>query len=275
MDIFKFESYKKFVITRIKAMPNSGRGEFQRLAKVLQMHTTTVSQVFKGCKELTLEQAAKLCLHWELNPKESNYFITLVELERAGSQELRRVLKARLSELKESSLELRNRISKDHTLDESERYRFYSEWYYSAIRLLCDVPGMNHVDHIAARLNLPLTTVKEVILFLLQTGLVREEGGELKLGPSRTFLDAGSPLVKRHHANWRLKAVSLHPYMKNEHELAVTSPMTLSLKDALRVREILMESIENILEINRPSTAESLYVLNVDWLSLYRTSNGG
>lgn len=268
MSVFQFDNYKVFVNARVRQMPKQGRGEFQKLAITLQMHTTSVSQVFKGQKDLTLEQAARLCSHWGLNQYESNYFITLVEYERAGCSELKKILRNRMGELKKESHELKTRISKDHVLQESERFRFYSEWYYSAIRLLCDIPGFKNADHIAQYLDIPISVVSEVIRFLLSTGLVFEEKGQLKLGPGRTYLEAASSLVSRHHANWRMKAVQSYPKMKHEFDLAVTSPMTLSKDDALKVREILMGAVEQILEINKTSKSEELHFLNVDWLRL-------
>lgn len=268
MSIFEFDDYKDFVKDRIQQMPNKGRGEFQKLAVILQMHTTTVSHVFKGDKELTLEQAAKLCGYWGLNVSESDYLITLVELARAGSKELKIILQKRLEELKKHSFELKHRIPKDRILSDSDRFRFYSEWYYSAIRLMCDLPNMNSIDRIANQLDLPVSTINEAIQFLLEAGLVIAEKGQFKLGPRRTFVEATSPLVKRHHANWRIKAIERYPKMKHDVDLALTSPMTLSKDDALLVREILMKTIEKILAINTPSKPEELHILNIDWLSL-------
>jgi len=268
MSVFQYTEYKEFVLQRIHEMPKAGRGEFQRLAVALQMHTTSVSQVFRGEKNLTLEQTARLCTHWGLNARESNYLITLVEVARAGTPELRKILERRLAEMREESRELKHRIPKEHTLDESDRYRFYSDWSQSAIRLLCDVPSFRNIDRIATHLGLPVASVNEAIQFLLGCGLITEEKGQFRLGPGRTFVEANSPLVRRHHANWRTKAVELHPRMKHEVDLAVTSPMTVSRDDAKRIRELLLGTTEKILAINKPSKSEGLHVLNIDWLAV-------
>ncbi len=56
MDIFKFKDYRQYVTSKIKNMPRGGRGEYLRIAKSLSLHTSTVSQIFKGQKNLTLAQ---------------------------------------------------------------------------------------------------------------------------------------------------------------------------------------------------------------------------
>ncbi len=268
MSIFNFNDYKKFVNDRVSQMPKQGRGEFQKIAATLNMHSTTVSHVFKGEKELTLEQAAGLCQHWGLNPQETDYFITLVELSRAGSSSLKKIFQNRIDEIKKSSTQLRNRISKDVELSDADRAKFYSQWYFSAVRLLCDIPAFRNIDAIAEHLNIPVRKANEVLQFLLQTGLVIEERGKLKLGPGRTYIEAGSSLVHRHHGNWRVKATDVYPRMNIETDFALTSPMTISAEDALKVRELLMKSVEKILAINKPSPSEELRVLNIDWLKI-------
>ncbi|WP_413578537.1 TIGR02147 family protein [Bdellovibrio sp. HCB290] len=268
MSIFQYTDYKKFVNDRIKDMPKQGRGEFQRLAAALTMHSTTVSHVFKGDKDLTLEQTAGICQHWGLNPNESDYFVTMVELTRAGSPTLKKIFQTRLDEIKKSSVQLKSRIPKDIEMTEVDRSKFYSQWYFSAVRLLCDIPEYRTIDRIAQHLNIPVGKVNEVIQFLLQSGLITEEKGKFKLGPSRTYVSAESTLVHRHHGNWRVKAMDLYPRMNIEEEFALTSPMTISNEDAIKVRELLMKSVEKILAINKPSQSEELRILNIDWLKI-------
>jgi len=268
MILFKYDCYKTYVSDRIERMPNGGRGEFRRLASAMKMHPTTVSQVFRGSKDLTFEQAGKLCALWGLDPRESEYFVGLVELARAGAPEIRKIYRDRLEELRKHSRDLKSRVSEKTVLGEADRFEFYSEWYYSAIRLLCDIPALRNVDQIAKHLDLPRSLVNRVTRFLLQNGLVREKSGELELGPNRTHVDAESPMVARHHSNWRTRAIHHYPKLNPKTEFAVTSPMTISAQDADAVRDVLLETVEKILKLNRPSKSEELRILNIDWLKI-------
>jgi len=268
MSVFNFENYKPFVREKIAAMPLRGRGEFQRMAASMQMHTTTVSQVFRGEKDLTLEQAAKLCRHWGLTSTESDYFLNLVELERSGADELKDIVRDRLKRLRDQSHDLSNRVPKDRVLSADDRNRFYSSWMYSAIRLLCDIPEFQNPDRIADRLGLPPSLVNDSLQFLLSKGLVEQKGGNLKLGAQRTYLEASSPLIARHHSNWRIKAMERYEKIDAKRDLVFTSPMTVAKKDAQVIREKIAVFIQEIMKLNADSESEALHFLNIDWLEL-------
>lgn len=268
MAIYDYKDYKQFVIEKVQQMPKHGHGEYQRIAVALRLHTTSVSQIFKGQRELSHEQAAALCLYFGFTEKETDYFITLVSLARAGTKQLKAVHERRIQALQEQAKMLSHRINENHIITDAEKNKFYSEWYYSAIRLLTDLPEYSTVDQIKERLNLPTKLVTEVLQFLISTGLCVEENGKTKLGAQRTFIAQSSPLITRHHANWRLQAIQRYQSMDHERELAFTSPMTLSKKDVIQVRSLLLETIESILKVNTVSASEELHVLNIDWLKI-------
>ena len=68
-----------------------GRGEFRRISLALGMHTTLVSQVFRGRKSLTEEQAGGLARYMGLGTLETDFLLKLVQRERSGSEELRKI----------------------------------------------------------------------------------------------------------------------------------------------------------------------------------------
>jgi hypothetical protein len=87
------------------------------------------------------------------------------------------------------------------------------------------------------------------------------------MGPARTHVPAESPLVARHHLNWRLKAMERFSTISDE-ELVFTSPMTLSRKDGRAVREAIAELIEKVSGVVERTDPEKLSVLNIDWIDL-------
>ena len=249
-------------------MPAKGRGEFQRIAIALRMHTTSVSQVFRGTKDLSPEQGVLLCQHFGLTEIETDYLTNLIELARAGTAALKEVLGKRLVHLRLRAQDLSARLPKDRVLSESDKNRFYANWYHSAIRLLCDIPEYRNVDYISSRLRLPLRTVNETLAFLLSTGLCIEEEGTIKMGVKRTFIENTSPLISRHHANWRLKCIENLDRLDIERDLALTAPMTLSREDVAKIRAVLIDAIETVMRLNTPSPSEELHCLNIDWFKV-------
>jgi len=78
-------------------------------------------------------------------------------------------------------------------------------------------------------------------------------------------LDASSPLIRSHHANWRLHAMDRHPFLDQKDELAYSFAVCLSAKDAKAVRASLLEMIADIRKRTDPSPSEELFCLNLDW----------
>ena len=265
MTLFDFDDYKSYVEAWIMAQPKAGHGQFRKMARALKTSSTIISQVFRGDRDLTLEQASALCDHLSLTELESDYLMYLVILTRAGTIGLRQMAQKKLSQIKRRSQSLKSRIPHDATLGTEARATFYSHWYFSAIRNLVAIPGLNSVDSISSHLDLPRPLVQRIIDFLLKHRLCVESGGKLKVGPKHTHLAASSLLVSRHHANWRFKAVERHGKLTDE-ELAYTSTMSLSKDAAVKIRRDLLDAIQKIQSQMADSPSETAYFLNVDWI---------
>lgn len=267
MDIFEFESYKKYTLKRIEAQPKKGYGQLKRLSEFMGVSTTFVSQVFQGEKSLNLEQGTAVCEFLSLTELETEYYLKLILIERAGTEKLRKILLKEASKVREHAHKIINRLSDAKVISDEHKVIFYSEWYMSAIRLLTSIQGYQDVDSIAEYFHLPRKTVMEAVNFLVKLGLIKNEKGFLEVGPSHTHLGADSPFVKSHHSNWRLKAMENMNFAYDE-KLHYTSPTTIGKKDAMRVRAEIVKFIEGIGEIIDPSPNEELMCLNIDWFKV-------
>lgn len=267
MKIFEFTDYKEFVRFRIEAMPNKGRGQFRQLAEALRMHTTLVSQVFNGDRNLTLEQACELSQFWGLNELETEMMLALVQYERAGTDLLKQALQLQIESIRNKADQLVHRLPKDKELSEQDQAIFYSNWYYSGIRLLTSVPSLRSIDALAEHLNLPKPLVSRVVSFLLETGLCVEKNGEITMGPQRTHLSSESPLITRHHMNWRVKEIEKVDTLDPK-ELMFTAPMSISHKDSRKVRKAILNFADEISDIVSKTKPEKLSCLNVSWFDI-------
>ena len=266
MKIFRFESYKDFVNNWIEELPNNGRGEYRRIANQLQVSTTMVSQVFRGDKHLSLELANDLADYLNLNDLETDYFFLLVECSRAGTTRLKQRLEKRIKLARAHALKLETRMTKDTEMNETTMTQFYSSWIYSGIRAMAALPGVNDAQEIATRLSLPRTQVQNVLEFLISNGLVLHEDGQLKVGPKQTHIGADSPLVAKHHQNWRL--LGFHKMALNDTDnMFWTGPMSLSIETAELIRAELPNFIERISKMVLPSPSETTRCLTIDWFS--------
>lgn len=264
MTIFAGRSYKEFMKRWLKAQPNGGRGLLTRMAKHARMSPAMISHVLSGGQHFSREAAFELAGFMGLNEEESDYFLLLLDFERAGTPTLRARLQGKIVAEQKRAHELGKKLKPDRELDESTKTIFYSHWVYSGVRNMVACPDFKTVESIAQHLHLPVTVTQQVIDFLLQTGLCVMKKGQLQVGPQITHIDNRTPLVSRHHQNWRLQGMSkmLQP---GERNMFFTSPMSLSHETAESIRYKLPEFIAEIRALVGPSESETVRCLNIDW----------
>jgi len=262
--VFEFSNYREYLKKRLKDMPNSGYGKMSELSRFIGVHTTLISQILKGHKDLTTDQAILACEFFGLNSLECEYFVLLVNYDRAGNQSAKRFYKNKIQKIKEQSQNISERVTADLKLTDEQRAVFYSDWAYSAIRQSVAIPNVNSIEEISRYLDLPMEKVNSYLNFLLQTGLCKLVGKKITVGPSSTHVEASSPWVNVHHANWRNRAIhSLN--FTDLSDLHYTSPVTLSASDGELIKEKLIQIIEDVRSIVDPSPSEKMYCLNLDW----------
>jgi uncharacterized protein (TIGR02147 family) len=267
MKIFEFDDYREFIRFRVESSPRKGHGQYRKIADFLAIPTSLVSQIMSGVRELNLESAALLIEYFTLTELEADYFLNLVELARAGNEPLRLRIRARLKEAREKGSQIKQRIRHERELSNEESQQFYSQWFYSGVRLMTSIPGMNTPDRIAAALKLQPNAVAKVLEFLSTTGLCIEREGEFFLGPQSTHVSNDSPIVLRHHMNWRVKTLAQLTHPK-PHEMIFTGPVTLSNEARMEVKQRLLQLIAEWGEIVDASKEGALSCLNIDWVDI-------
>lgn len=265
--VFDAHNYKIFVRDFIKSKPSGGRGTFRELANHLRVHTTFISQVFSGSKDLSAEQGFKTAEFLGLDTNQSEYFLALIELERATFEPLRERIRARMDIMCRQNQMVTSRIKPTKELSDDVKARFYSSWHFAAIRLATDIPDLRTADAIARHFNMPILVVEETLQFLCAQNLVVQDGKTFKLGTSRTHIDQYSPFTPAHHRNWRLKSMERHPTLRSN-ELAFSAPMTLSHEDLDIIRADLLNLIQGVAHRVKDSSSEVVACLNIDLITM-------
>ncbi len=264
MNLFEFQDYKEFIRSWISAQPKGGHGEYRRLAQALNVSTTMISQVFKSDKHLSMELANETIEYLQLSFEEGDYFLLLVEYARAGSFKLKERLLRQIQKKQELARSIKNLMKNEAELSEKSKSIFYSSWKYSAIRLLVDLENNKTVSEIADGLSLQKNHVQKILEFLIENKLVIKKNNNYMMGPARTHIPSDSPLVFRHHQNWRLRSVEIMTEGR-ESDLFFTAPMSLSEEVAFTVRQRLPKIIKEITDSVAPSKSETVRCLNIDW----------
>ncbi len=262
--IYHFDDYKKYVQNWLQNQPRRGHGYYAKIAEALDVSAVMISQVFSGPKNLSLEHAYLLADFLSLNLSEKNYFLLLVNFEKAGSKKLRDHFHNEIKQIQKQKTEnLKEIVGEDISLSEIDKAVFYSSWLYSAIRLQTSLEGFQTVEALAKKFQLPREEIIQKLQFLVDKKLCVHTAQGYRMGPSRTHLEAGSPYIKARQTSWRVKAFEKMEAPKTSY-LFYTAPMSISESQYAELRKRLTEVIAELGVKVSQSTPEKLACLNID-----------
>ena len=269
--IFEFKSYKDFLKDFEYSRKNFERGFRSKLAQFIGCQSGYISHVLNGNAHLSLEQAYKAAEFLSLNERERKYLLLMIEAARAGTKELREHFEEELISLREEYLNIKERVGPARVLTEKEQSTYYSSWHYLAVHVISSIKDFKDAKSISAALQIPESVANQILLFLLQTGIVKEEKGLLKPGLTDVHLNRESPLIRQHHTNWRVAAIqSLMNNSKTDIHYSTVS--TLSKEDAEKLRAEMINLIQKYVEVIKPSKDEVIFGFNLDFYNLLKTS---
>jgi uncharacterized protein (TIGR02147 family) len=258
--IFEFDNYRAYIKAKIKTFSHI-RGYQGKLALTIGMQPSYLSKVLKGPEDFSSEQTLALSLHWELTPGESEYFIELVHLERAGTKALKEFFRNRLNSIKEKELNLSTQLNPALLQEEAQTF-YFSAWYISAIHLLLGIKTFQNIAEISKRLNLSIETISFVLNKMEGLGLVKRSGDKWTTGPTRIHLSKQSPYSWIHHGNWRHRALTDRV---NSQSLHYTALHSVSRKDLEEIRQSFLSLIQESASKVRLSEQETLVAMNIDF----------
>jgi uncharacterized protein (TIGR02147 family) len=267
--VFEFTSYKAYLLAWIQSRPHQGRGERSRIAVTLRCQLAYVSQVLNGPAHFSFEQAEALNQLLNHTDDEADFFHLLVQLERAGTSALKSRIQRKIKKILNDRLILRNRLEFEETLSREDQAIYYSSWYYAGVHVAVAIPALQTREALVRALRLPVSRVTQILEFLVSRGLVEESKGRYSTGNTRIHLESDSPMIAKHHVNWRMQAVQAIE-KESADELHYSSVITASEGDIPRIREVLVKAIEQIREIVKPSKDEALYCYSLDLFNLVR-----
>lgn len=259
--VFEFESYRAILEDYLEMQP---KGAKLRLAGILGCQPGYVSQILNGDSELSPEQAERFTSHLGLDFSSTQYFLMLVSFERAGTTTLKSHYRVEIERRRSEAQVLKNRLRPEKILSVEDQAIFYSSWHYGAFHVCVSIPGCETEEGISQYFSVPLKRVNEVIQFLLKVGLVKKsDSGTLSIGSTQIFIGSDSPLISKHHTNWRVRAIESLDHYKDKH-LHYSSVISVSKSDVDKVRELMVSLIQQIRSIVRESKDEACYSYAMD-----------
>ncbi len=261
--VLDFTDYKKFLNYEVAHRAAGVRGIQLQMAKAMDCQPPYLNRVLKGEAHLSLEQAEKPARFLGLSKQDSFYFSLMVMHTRASTRELKEQLSEQIEHLRERQLNLKDKLKVADVLTLDDQVTYYSAWYFAVIHVLVGIPEFQNREAIRAALPLAPQKVNEAFEFLLQTGLIKEVRSHLNLGQSKLHLGKSSPLVAKHHSNWRMKAIASLDNPDGT-DLHYSSVVAISKADSLRIHQILIEAIERVRAVVKDSKEEVAYSYCLD-----------
>jgi uncharacterized protein (TIGR02147 family) len=237
------------------------------MAAALGCQPTYLSQILHREAQLSLEQADALNTFLRHGEEEGFFFLLLVQLDRAGTPSLRQTLKKRIDEILLRRSQITHRLALKSQISLEEQSRYYSTWIYSAVHMALTIKQLQTPAQIADYFGIPQIKVRDVLAFLVNAGLAVPSGDRFLATRAQMSLDSASPLMSRHHANWRQRALQSLDN-GNERDLHYSMVFSASSRDLERLKESVLRTLKEQREIIKGSNEEQVFAFSIDLFHL-------
>jgi hypothetical protein len=237
------------------------------MAREMSIQSTFLSRVLNGQGNFSLEQGLQLSHFLAHSPLESEYFLFLLQFEKAGSHELKSYFKTKLEGIRNERFRLSHHLERKQSLDEHEQAIYFSSWKYAFVHALCSLPQIRTEKDLVAPSGLPPDEVGTILKFLFSKGLVGIQNEQLQVNTLNLHLSDTSPFIDQHHRNWRYMVIKSLDN-KKQNNLHYSSLITISAQDATRVREKLVQFIRELSTIVENTKVEKGFVFCLDFFDV-------
>ncbi|HAR43654.1 MAG TPA: hypothetical protein DCS07_13655 [Bdellovibrionales bacterium] len=262
-NLFDHRDYRDFLASQLPAK-GPGRGGRSGLAEYLHCELSFVSLVLNKRAHFSAEHAYATGEFLNMTPGELEYFLLLHSATRAGSSKVRSFFEQKINLQLKKRMEIRERVRVEQTMGLEQQLEYYSHWAYTAVHMCLLNARLNTAQAIASYLDISLAQTKKILHFFVTNGLAENGDKGYRSGSVRMHIPADSPLVARHHANWRLRALDSLSNPKTD-DLRYSLVLSVSRKDADRVKALILDMIQKTEPILKESGDEAVYSMSLDF----------
>jgi len=269
VNLFSQRSYRSVIEIHLKdASGNRQRGAVKQLSEAVNCHSTFISHVLSNKAEFSTEQALRFCKYSSFDEEETDYFMDLVNKDKAGDTDTKKYYEEKLAKKKEEHLNLKNRLKVAETLTPDQQSIYYRSWLPQAVHLHCHLPGKHTIASLATSLGSTEQQIRSTTSDLVDLGFIEESDNCFVLKNNLVHLGKDSPIIAKSHYNWRIKTTQELMSRSSTKDSHYTSVFTASEATAQKIRELIINHIEETRELIIPSPSEKLYVFCLDFYGL-------
>jgi uncharacterized protein (TIGR02147 family) len=264
-EIYDYDDYRKYLLDWIESRPKNGRGLRAELARALTSPVSHISQVLSGVSDLTFEQAEDVSQYIGHDSEESDFFLQLLHLARAGTQNLKIRIAEKIKKAREKRFNLKERLGVQESISSEHKAQFYSSWIYVAVHIALTIDTLKTKAALANYFGLSQTRCSEILEYMKEMSLVENYGEHYSVTAKRIHLGNDSPMLLKHHINWRLQAIQSIEKLNAQTDLHYSSVVSLSTSDVQKIKSILIKTIDDTKKIIHASEEEELHSFCLDF----------
>jgi len=262
INVFDCKHYRDYLKVRLSTT-GENRGLRARLSELTHTTPAFISKVLSGGIDLSPEHIPPTNKLLEHNQEESHFFTLLVLEARAGTKDLEHYYREQLNEFRERRNHFLERVKISEKVSFSDQAKYYSQWYYLPLHLLCGIPGFQNKEAMCERLKLPTPIVSKALEELLAMGLIETKGSKFVIGKKRIHLEKNSPWITQLHQNFRNRA-NQQISISNNNDLHFSIGMGVSSEFILEYRKRIVDLVAEFESKMINSKEEDLFALNID-----------
>lgn len=171
--IGQYFDYREYLKAELESRIHTNtQYSLRAFARDLNVLPQVLSLVINGKKNISSEVSIEIAKKLKLSNEEVSYFHDLVELSQAKSENLKEIIKYRLTKYKEN---------KSYQILQEDIFKIISDWHhYAILELTFTKDFKNDTAWIAKRLNISAAEVKKAIDRLLSFELLEDSAGTLR-----------------------------------------------------------------------------------------------
>lgn len=268
IDVYAAATYRDVVDCSLRIESGTNRRGVAQLAEALKVHPTFVAKVIKGSVDFSMEHAIRFCRHVPLDDVATDYFVDLVNRDRAADDLTRRHFNGRLDAARAKKENLKERLRGGHDLSLEQQLDYYESWLPQAIHIRCQTKGRHDRASLTKALGVSETSVREVVTRLLEMQILVEKDKQLHSNIDFVHTGRESALIRRLHINWRQKIISDVMEGRGLAGVHFSAVASMSAAAESKIRMLITESLEQSKKVIANSESEKVCVYAVDFYEI-------
>ncbi len=269
MSIFNKIDYRENIRTLVNNRKKFDSSvTFQKMAKAMRIQKAYLSQVLNGSRDFNQDQLHMACEYLDLKEHEREYLKLLVEYERSGLADRRRILKAEIKKMQKTYSKTSAHIDVDEVVRAPNRDDYYLDPFNQIVHQCLDIEKYQSQPlELAKVLFVPVERVKKSLMALERMGIIRFENGKVIDEAVAIHLPKDSPLFQSWKSNLNQLAQNRIKHIGDNKTYNFSAVFGADEEVRSELESEFMKFISKAKKISEKTKVKEVYQMNFDLFS--------